>query len=183
MRARSLSAREFAADDLVQDLILAAHVLYYVEDRHGVLMTLAGRLRPGGALSVVLRDQSCVTFGLRTAMRNAVGGDQTPKGAPTRITAAGAQSTMAEAGLSVRSEAFTFEIRIPASEVRYDDLVRVGPTSDETEFLRFLGHIDGAATDSRAVRAFVDELQKCERGGYLTLRFVDSVITGHRHPA
>ena len=128
-------------------------MLYYIRDRGALVTHLANRLTSGGALSIVIRSETCVTYHVRSVMRAATSGaGRTQPATAPRVTCGGVAAAMRAAGLRVNAASVDFDVCLPTRELLFQDLVTGTPSTDATEFLRFMGHVarDGS-TDRAAI--------------------------------
>lgn len=159
------------------DLVLAAHVLYYVSDRAAVVSRLATQLGRAGALTIVIRADTCDTFAIRSALR---GSERTPgdQVATPRVTDASVKAMLAGAGLRLRHSTVALRLTVPRCNVRLDDLLQHRPSTDETELLRFLGHFDAQRHGDASATVFAAELDRRLEAGRYAFDLRTSVITG-----
>jgi hypothetical protein len=176
--ARKLTPKTFHQQSRRYQLILASHVLYYISDRPAAVADLAQRLTRGGQLAVILRSDACDTYSIRSAVRNAPSVVPPEPGRP-RLRVADVEGMLRSVGLYPRTEQVIATFRVPVSDVRHRDLYSADPSTDATEFIRFVGHIP-TTTNARSSAASAVEQELAARldGDSYTFRIATAVVTG-----
>ncbi len=173
-----LTPHAFEEREQRYDLILASHVLYYVPDRLTAIKGLARRLRPGGQLVVILRSDACDTYIIRSAVRQAPGVVPPEPGRP-RLHVNDVETMLQGAGLRQSTDEILTTFEVPVEDVRHGDLYSNAPTTDATEFIRFVGHIPASPKPRRsAVLAIEQELAKRRSRDSYVFRIATSIVTG-----
>jgi SAM-dependent methyltransferase len=177
-RVRTLTPPAFFQARADYDLIVASHVLYYLSDRPGTVQAFAQKLRHDGLLAITARSASCDTFLIRSAVREAPNVVPPEPGRP-RLYVADIEAMVRNAGLSTNTRTLTMTVRFPVNDVCWDDLYAGRPSTDATEFVRFVGHIPGAEPARYAGVAAVEcELGARRSGDSYIINIGTSVVTG-----
>jgi SAM-dependent methyltransferase len=177
-RARKLTPQAFAKERRSYDLILASHVLYYISDRPAAIANFASRLTPGGRLGVVLRSDACDTYRIRSAVRQAPGVVPPEPGRP-RLRVSDVETMIRDVGLHQGTQEVVATFEVPARDVRHRDLYSNTPTTDATEFIRFVGHIPTTSNARHSAASVVEqELDKRLCRDAYVFRIATSIVTG-----
>lgn len=133
----TISPAEFYKSSTRYSHILASHVLYYVDDRGGLVDELIRHLRPNGILSIVLRSETCDTYLIRSRIREA---SKTADLRP-RITTALVKQWLTGAQLDLTTTTIKFHLDLRIDEADLRGLVQREVHSPIVELLRFIGHV------------------------------------------
>jgi hypothetical protein len=181
--ARAVTPDQFFASPLKYDAIFGAHVLYYLTDRSRAISILANRLSTRGILSLIVRSERCATFAIRTTVRTIEDDREDPPARPPRITDNMIAIDLAALGLAVSVESLKSAVRVPKRDVDFAALYTGDPSTEATEFIRFLAHFPlGALIDPVKVSAVLDHLDAWLTADEYVLNLESTVITAVRGP-
>lgn len=174
--ARSTTPDRFLADDRAYDLILAAHVLYYVKSRSSLIASLLNRLAPGGSACFVVRSEECDTYKIRSAVRPTQARDA---GMPIRrVTPDSVVQTIERHGYSAHLRKEELEVLMPIDDSSIDEALSSGAVSLTAEVIRLLAHVvPGDEASSEFRRSLENELAARSHGGILCLALTDTIIS------
>lgn len=172
----SWGTHEFFVSDSRFDLILASHVLYYVQDRAALIAALLRRLNSGGLASFVIRAERCDAFKVRSAMRAVERPGSTRHRSP-RVTAESIRERVEGEGLSVLITEREMEVVLPAEILDVERAFRPGPASPAQEFIRFLFHISPNTPAVEYERCVEEEIAARRDDRWVRFSLVDAVVT------